>query len=87
MDLQFKRNIHFTRLIKANNRLREFNFRKTASFAEPIYHLDVSDDRGNRIMFKMQQEENVWRIMDPSVPKWISALETELHDLIIAEDE
>ena len=47
MILEFTKNIHFTRLIKAAGRLREFNFRK---LPDHLFHVDVSDERGNRII-------------------------------------
>ena len=81
-------NTHFTKLIKANERLREFNFRKLPSTSEGLFHVDVSDDRGNRLIFKMQKEGNHWRILDETtLPKWIheseglmnTAIEDELH--------
>jgi hypothetical protein len=55
MKLKFEKNIQFTRTIKADNRLREFNFRKLGGLQEGVFTIDVVDDRGNRIMFKMQK--------------------------------
>ena len=80
-------NKHFTRLIKAASRLREFNFRKLPSTAGELYHVDVSDDRGNRIIFKMQQEGAQWRIVDHDLPVWIANAEKELNDKIAEENE
>ena len=47
----------FTELIKANSKVREFNFTRTSLHAQHLFHVDVSDDRGNRILFHMQKEE------------------------------
>ena len=63
MIIQFNRNIQFTKLIKAEGRLREFNFRKVNGLLEELFTVDVSDDRGNRIMFKMQKQGNEWLIL------------------------
>jgi hypothetical protein len=72
MIIQFNRNIQFTKLIKADGRLREFNFRKVNGLHEELFTVDVSDDRGNRIMFKMRKEGNEWLILaDQTVPDWI----------------
>jgi hypothetical protein len=86
MILQFIRNVHFTRLVKAADRLREFNFRKLPSDSNPLFHIDVPDDRGNRIVFRMQKEDNnQWKIIDHDIPMWVSATEKELNDRIVEE--
>jgi hypothetical protein len=86
MILQFIKNIHFTKLVKAADRLREFNFRKLPSDPNPLFHIDVPDDRGNRIVFRMQQEgNNQWKIIDHNIPLWVSASEKELNDRIVEE--
>jgi hypothetical protein len=72
MIIQFNRNIQFTKLIKAEGRLREFNFRKVNGLHEELFTVDVSDDRGNRIMFKMRKDGDEWLIItDQPVPDWI----------------
>jgi hypothetical protein len=55
MQIHFTKNIQFTKLLKAEGRLREFNFRKVNAPQETLFTIDVCDDRGNRIMFRMQQ--------------------------------
>lgn len=82
MQIQFIRNIQFTKLLKVHGRLREFNFRKLGGINEGFYSVDVVDDRGNRIMFRMQKEENNWRIFDQPVPTWVTENESILHDSI-----
>ena len=52
------KNVQFSKLIKAEGRLREFNFRKSNGIAGPVYHVDVSDDRGNRYYINMLLEDN-----------------------------
>jgi hypothetical protein len=72
MIVQFNRNIQFTKLIKAEGHLREFNFRKVNGLHEELFTVDVSDDRGNRIMFKMRKEGNEWFITtDQPIPDWV----------------
>ena len=85
MRIQFIRNIHFTRLLKINGRLREFNFRKIKDPQYELFSVDVCDDRGNRIMFKMQKENNAWKTIPQPLPEWILNNESNLSELI--EDE
>jgi hypothetical protein len=85
MRIQFIKNIHFTRLLKINGRLREFNFRKIKDPQFELFSVDVCDDRGNRIMFKMQKENNTWRVVPHPLPEWIHDNEGNLSELI--EDE
>ena len=85
MRIQFINNIHFTRLQKINGRLREFNFRKIKDPQFELFSVDVCDDRGNRIMFRMQKENNAWKIILQPLPEWIFNNEGNLSELI--EDE
>ena len=86
MNFTFTRNIHFTKLVKTADRLREFNFRLLPGGTNNLFHVDVPDDRGNRIIFKMQKQEgNHWRILDQQLPHWISENENRLNDLIEEE--
>lgn len=87
MILNFTPNIHFTKLIKAADKLREFNFRKIKGVDGPLFSIDVADDRGNRIIFKMQQEGGQWRIIDHDLPMWIANSENELNAKIAEENE
>jgi hypothetical protein len=85
MHIQFVKNIQFTRLIKADGRLKEFNFRKLGGINEGIFTIDVSDDRGNRIMFRMQKEDNVWKIIPQPLAEWILRNEMDFHEAIEEE--
>jgi hypothetical protein len=85
MHVQFIKNIQFTKVIKADGRMREFNFRKPNGQQEGIFTVDVSDDRGNRLVFKMQKEDNTWKIVPQPLPAWVTENETVLHDLIEEE--
>ncbi len=85
MLIQFNRNIQFTKLIKADGRLREFNFRKTNGLQGELFSVDVSDDRGNRIMFKMQKHDGSWKIVDQPLPDWVRTNETNFNELIEEE--
>lgn len=83
MHIRFIRNIQFTRLLKADGRLREFNFRKLPGQQElEVFTVDVCDNRGNRIMFRMQKEGSHWKIVPQPLPEWIWENENQLHGLI-----
>ncbi|MBS1597641.1 MAG: hypothetical protein JST75_05415 [Bacteroidetes bacterium] len=85
MLIQFNKNIQFTKLVKADGRLREFNFRKTNGIQGELFTVDVSDDRGNRIMFRMQKADGSWKIMEQQLPAWIIENEANFHELIEEE--
>jgi hypothetical protein len=83
MYIQHIPNIHFTKLLKTAGRVREFNFRKLPG--DNLFHTDVSDDRGNRIIFKIQKEGTHWHIVQTDVPQWIQETEKKLGELIDEE--
>lgn len=74
MGSQLKKNVHFTKLIKVSGKLKEFNFRQ---LKDDMFHVDVSDDRGNRIIFKMKNESG-WKISEGIVPDWVQQSESLL---------
>jgi hypothetical protein len=82
---QFTRNIQFTKLVKADGRLREFNFRRFSQGGESLFSVDVVDDRGNRIIFRMKKEDGVWKIIPGPWPSWVMGSEHNLNDLIEEE--
>jgi len=83
--LHFTKNVHFTKLVKITERLREFNFRRVPDATEQLFHVDVSDDRGNRIVFRLKKNDDQWKIVEPSLPQWIYATEKTLNDVITEE--
>ena len=85
MRIEVKKNIHFTKLVKVNGRLKEFNFRKLGGPNEGLFTVDVSDDRGNRILFRMQKEQDSWKILPQNLPAWVMEKEPTFHDLIEEE--
>jgi hypothetical protein len=85
MQIQFIKNIQFTRLVKADGHLREFNFRRLNGPREELFTVDVSDDRGNRIMFRMKKEDASWKIEKQPMPEWVYKNESIFHDLIEEE--
>jgi hypothetical protein len=86
MSFTFIRNISFTRLLKTDERVREFNFRMIPNTSNSLFHVDVPDDRGNRIQFRMQRQDNSpWRLVDQHLPSWIMENEQKLNVLIDEE--
>ena len=73
---------YFTKVVKAGDRLREFNFRKL-SVPENRIHIDVSDESGNRHIFTMERSEtDQWTIGDKNLPVWIYEAEERLNAAI-----
>lgn len=86
MDLRVTKNIQFTRLVKAPVQQREFNFRRIPNTSIETFHVDVSDDRTNRIVFRMQKESGgYWKIADTTIPEWVSQVEQKLHEILETE--
>jgi hypothetical protein len=86
MQIQFTKNIQFTKLVKAEGRLREFNFRKYRGQGDEwLFSVDVVDDRGNRIIFKMKKEDTGWKVLPGQWPAWIFSNEKNFNDLIEEE--
>jgi hypothetical protein len=85
MQIKFVKNIQFTRVIKAEGRMREFNFRKPNGREPAPTTVDVSDDRGHRIVFQMHREDNNWKIVPQSLPSWIMQLENKFSEMIEEE--
>lgn len=80
--LTILKNIHFTRLVKAGNSLKEFNFRKHSYAAVPTFHVDVTDDRANRIVFIMQKLEGAWIMSPLNLPNWVKEVSAHLQQII-----
>jgi hypothetical protein len=74
---------YFSKVIKAGERQREFNFRQLSSGADIKYHVDVPDDKGNRIIFQMYKDvEGRWKTSASVLPLWIHNAEDILNDVI-----
>ena len=79
------RNIQFSKLVKTEGRLREFNFRRSNSSGKILFFVDVTDDRSNRIFFQMEKNNEAWKIQPQLLPDWIVKNEVKLHDVIEEE--
>lgn len=85
MQVRFIKMLQFSCQLKAGDRQREFNFRKLNNPAEEKFNVNVSDERGNRILFSMEKKESEWKIIPSQLPQWVLQSEANLHQLI--EDE
>ena len=85
MQITFTKNIQFSKLIKANGRLKEFNFRKMNDHKEGMFTVDVVDERDSRVFFNIQKIENTWKIIKNPLPEWILENEHIYNEVI--EDE
>jgi hypothetical protein len=81
------KNIQFTRLIKVQSRLKEFNFRKRSGIAGGIYEIDVTDDHGNRHYISMQLTDTVWTIREKEIPAWILEVLPKLQTAIEEQEQ
>lgn len=74
---------YFSKLIKAGERLREFNFRQASMNDDSRYNVDVPDDKGNRIYFSMYKNaEGEWKIAAQLMPMWVHDSEILLSEAI-----
>ena len=76
--------IHFSKIIKAGDRNREFNFTRTNPSGNQ-FNVNVPDERGNRIFFTMQQENGTWKPTMDILPQWILNAGEELSRAIEEE--
>ena len=74
---------YFSKVIKAGERQREFNFRQTSNNDASRYSIDVPDDKGNRVMFSMyKNSEGQWKTAAQLLPLWIHDAESILAEAI-----
>lgn len=85
MELKFVKNIQFTRLIKVDGKLKEFNFRKPNGREDGLFTVDVIDSRGNRIIFNMEKTNNDWKIVSNNIPEWLFETENAFNEIIEEE--
>jgi len=85
MELKYVKNIQFTRLIKVDGQLKEFNFRKPNGKQQGPFTVDVIDARGNRIIFNMEWKETAWKITSTDLPEWVMQSEAAYHEIIEEE--
>lgn len=78
-------NIAFSKIIKINGRLWEFNFRKSPAELNH-FHVDVTDEKGRRIFFHLQKNESgTWKSPEAGLPDWVIQSENVLGTVIEEE--
>lgn len=77
--------VQFSLLVKAGDRLREFNFRKLKNPDEEQFSVNVCDERGDRILFGLRKVEGSWRISSDSLPRWITQSENRISEAVDRE--
>ncbi len=82
--ISFNKMIHFSRLVKIEGRLREFNFRKNNTAGGHVFDVDTADDRNNRLFFRLSKDSGEWELhTTQNMPDWITGytalLATELE--------
>ena len=78
----FQKQKQFSTTIRANGSQKEFNFLKVNSASIPTYHIDVSDERGNRHYFSLVLSDDHWTISGVTVPEWIRNAEKLLENTV-----
>ena len=75
-------NIQFTNLIKAGGRLREFNFRKSRGINDPMFTVDVADERGERhyVIFRLKDQH--WVLENDKLAVWIEEVLPQIEKAI-----
>lgn len=74
---------YFSKLIKAGDKVREFNFRQTYLNDDSRYTVDVPDDKGHRIMFSIYRNADAnWKIAAQLMPIWVHNAELDLAEAI-----
>jgi len=77
-------NIYFSKVIKAGERQREFNFRQHPHTTTETYSIDVPDDMGQRISFQMSKDaDGNWQTTEQELPIWIQGVAAELNEAIL----
>jgi len=85
MKLTFVKNIQFSKLLKLNGQLKEFNFRKSNASSEGLFTIDLLDDKANRIIFYMENQNSEWVSVTPNLPKWLEDVLPQLNEIIQEE--
>ena len=79
---------YFSKVIKAGDKLREFNFRQTNLNDDSRYTVDVPNDKGTRITFSVYRNaDGEWKVAAQLMPIWVHDAETDLAIAIVENNE
>ena len=84
--MNFRKQIQFSRLIKAGGRLKEFNFLKIFGVKIPTYCVDVGDEQGIRYIFSLFNDGKSWRLSGEGLPEWVIQVESMLKGEVDAQE-
>ena len=77
---------YFSKVMKAGDRLREFNFKLASTNDDSRYTVDVPDDKGGRIIFTVfRNADDNWKVASQQIPMWVYDAE-ELFSEAIEEN-
>lgn len=78
-------NIAFSKIIRVAEKQLEFNFRKLPG-DHNNFHADVTDPKGNRILFSVYQDgHGTWHATGSLIPLWIANAEKQIGQAIEEE--
>lgn len=83
----YRMNIYFSKVIKVGDKQREFNFRRLSGDSPIRYHVDVTVEKGARLIFSMYKEEAGWKISEQSLPPWLQNAQEILGRVIEEESK
>lgn len=75
-------NIHFTKLIKAGGRLREFNFRKSQGVRDSMFTIDVASETGERFYVFFRLNDQNWILENNILAPWIEEVLPQIEEAI-----
>ena len=76
------KNIRFTRLFKADGRLREFNFRKSEGIKEPRFTIEVAREIGERQYLFFRFTNQHWILENKKLVPWIEEILPQIEEVI-----
>ncbi len=83
MNFVFRKILQFSLLVKAGERVREFNFNESP--AENRVRVNVCSETGERIYFTLAKNESGWSIEPAALPGWITRHEKNIVEAFEAE--
>jgi len=83
MNMEFKKILQFSLLIKTGDRLREFNFNK--GDIESRLQVNVCTDNGDRIFFRMERKEDGWEVIPGKLPPWLTLHQKQISGALEEE--
>ena len=78
--------IAFSKIVKAGNKLREFNFTQASYGLDMSFDIDVVANNEERITFRMvKNTDEQWVLLSHNLPEWLENAQPQLADAINEE--